>query len=118
MRGILTQEGLDALRWYGSEHPLKLGEEESKLEIFLRNLGLNFSHPSDEKILRIYRGEKIKAELREGNFVYNKTPSGLRNVAGYFIDMLNKGRINSRLMGLERDDKIAESVIMGIPYGR
>ena len=120
MRGILTQEGLDSLRWYASEHPIKLGEKRNKLEIFLRFTGLNQLNPrpSDEKILRLYREKQIKAELREGNSIYNGVPSGLRSVAGYFIDMLNKGRVNSRLMGLERDDEIAEDVIMSISYMR
>ena len=45
MTWILTQqEGLDALRWHMLEHPIKLGVKKSKLEIFLRALGLNQSN--------------------------------------------------------------------------
>jgi len=123
MEGFITEEDLDAWNWYESKRPLRLGNE-TGLEKIFRITGLNqlFLRPSDEEILRMYRGQKLKEELRkehEGEPIYDFFKSvGLKGVADYLIDISNIKGIKSEVDHMEEQEKIALRTIITTTYGR
>ena len=117
MSGILTNEGLNARAWYVKNHPIRM--QENRLERVLRAIGLNTSshRPSGDEILKMYRGETLRRNLREQNPVYQKTPERLKGIVGYVLDVVNTSEVNSRVMAKEIDDEAAERSIVLADYG-
>lgn len=112
MSGFITEEDLKAGALFESRHPIKFGQE-GVLERALIFLGLNpiFSHPSDEKILRMYRLENGK--ISRGKYWTMKICD--------VLDYVGLGDAVRWLNFLDYDDakeRATLDVINQIPYGR